>query len=105
MRVSSSGLLAHDGVSLLTQSDPNPEPCHGLDKDKGEEQTVLEHVSAPASRAIRGSNRGLAEHGRRWAKQKDVGNENEGDKRSDRGCWESLLVIRLVEGFEWLRTL
>jgi hypothetical protein len=48
-----SGLLAQDGVSLLAQSDPNPEPCHRLDKDKGEEQTVLEHVSAPASRVVR----------------------------------------------------
>jgi hypothetical protein len=48
-----SGLLAQDGVSLLAQSDPNPKPRHRLDEDKGEKQTVLEHISAPASRAIR----------------------------------------------------
>lgn len=54
MRVaSSSGLLAQDCVSLLAQSDPDPEPAHCFDKDKGKEQSVLEHISAPASWAIR----------------------------------------------------
>jgi hypothetical protein len=86
---SSSGLLAQDGVSLLAQSDPNPEPCHCLNKDEGKKETVLEHITAPSSRAIRRVVRarvrkrrtgGLVVYGRRWSEQEDVGNETEGEE-------------------------
>lgn len=86
IRVASSRLLAQDRISLLAQSNPDPEPCHRLDKDKCKEQSVLEHVSAPASWAIRwvmcarvrhGTTRGLVVDRRRWTEEEDVSDETE----------------------------
>lgn len=78
-------LLLEDGVALLAQGDPDPEPSHHLDEHEGEEKAVLEAVAAPASgevgRVVRArvgevaARRGRAVDGRRGAEEEDVGDE------------------------------
>ena len=43
-----AGAAGQQLAALLVQRDPGPEPADRLDKDKGEEDAVLERVAAPA---------------------------------------------------------
>lgn len=46
-----AGLAGRQLRTLLTQGNVGPEPTQHLDKDEGEENTVLQRIAAPAGRA------------------------------------------------------
>lgn len=100
--------LRLEGLPLLAQGDPDPEPADDLDEGKGEEDPVLEAVAAPGAGGVArvvhagggvghppADGGGVAEDGARGREDEGVGYEAEGDEEADRG-W-----LKVQVSFSW----
>lgn len=100
--------LRLEGLPLLAQGDPDPEPADDLDEGEGEEDPVLEAVAAPGAGGVaRVVHAGgwvghppadggrVAEDGARGREDEGVGYEAEGDEEAD-GGWVTIQV-----SFSW----
>lgn len=96
--------LRLEGLPLLAQGDPDPEPADDLDEGEGEEDPVLEPVAAPGAGGVArvvhaGGGVGhppadggrVAEDGARGREDEGVGYEDEGDEEAD-GGWVTVQV-------------
>lgn len=90
--------LRLEGLPLLAQGDPDPEPADNLDEGEGEEDPVLEAVAAPGAGGVArvvhagggvghpaAHGGGVAEDGARGREDEGVGYEAEGDEEADGG--------------------
>lgn len=95
--------LRLEGLPLLAQGDPDPEPADDLDEGEGEEDPVLEPVAAPGAGGVArvvhagggvghppADGGGVAEDGARGREDEGVGYEAEGDEEAD-GGWATVI--------------
>lgn len=88
-----------DLAALLAERDPDPKPADHLDKHEGEEDAVLEAVTAPAGGPVAGRRmgvggwvcqvrrrRGGAVERRRGGEEEGVEEEEEGDEEAEGTC-------------------
>jgi hypothetical protein len=89
--------------TYLLQRNPDPEPAHRLDKDKGEEDTILERIAAPARgdvgrvvhmcRGVRESLDGCGVDGRRRAEEEGVQDERKGYEEAEGRCTRRRIIV------------